>query len=1375
MRTYCAQLLIIVVCLGVSSTGGATNSGAMQSVGRPDRSCFFTENKGQWDERVLFKADGAGGLTWYIERDGFTVLFGVPDTTAEPIADPRSIGLPDEMRRFDTVDRYPNKAHALKFKFQNVLPRTAGNFLPEQSSPATASSIETAERLSWNNNYFLGNDESRWAPDCGNYRRVVLKDVWKGVDVQWRGVGQAVEFDFVVAPGADVSQIRVECLGLTGDLEATADSGELLLPTSLGVLRQALPEAYQIEKDGSLQEVKAEFKVEGGNSFGVALPEGHDADKPLIVDPLIYSTYLGAGSTDYAYTLSPDGAGGVLVAGSTRSNDFPTTEGAYQRNIGGNDDAFIAGLNAEGSALVYSTYLGGSNNDWARALFPDGAGGVLVAGYTSSNDFATTEGAYQRNFGGGYDAFIARLNSEGNALIYSTYLGESRDDVAYSLSPDSAGGVFVAGYTYSNDFPTTDGAYQRDFGGGNDDAFIAHLNGEGSALIYSTYLGGSGSDRASSLSPDGAGGVLVAGWTRSNDFPTTEGTYQRNIGGNYDAFIARLNAEGSDLRYSTYLGGSGYDEATALSPDGAGGVVVAGYTDSNDIPTTEGAYQRNYGGGGYDAFIARLNAEGSALIYCTYLGGSSFDVAYALTSDGAGGVIVAGTTYSSDFPTTEGAYQRNFGGNDDAFIGRLNADGSALIYSTYLGGRNYDNAYALSPDGAGGVVVAGYTYSNDFPTTEGAFDESYNGGDYDAFITDIDIGLTLPGMLFGHVYDLADGTPLSEALVLTSRSDSVVTDEDGHWHFDQISSGVFILTASKTGYNDSTLTDFEIAPEDTLEVDFSLLHPTFDISDDHLGSVVPTDASIDVPFNISNRGNGPLIWSAEKRLLGDANAELGELRRSCSATDSTGDDRIEGVIFTQERFFISGSGGDQPSRIYVLDRDGSLLSSFPQFGDSRYGYKDLEWDGELIWGSGDDSVFAESPDGQLFSQWRAPFAPTNNIACDPDRGLLYLAGTTSNIATYDLDGNAVGAQLNRHGFRIYGLSYWRDDPDGYPLYILNVPAGNQPLIHKMNPETGDTMFVAELPVPEGQTLTGLSISSDYDLYSTVMLTILNAPPADGGDCIYAYQLCADKSWFGIDVVEGELPAGNSQDLVLMLDATALPDTTFEGELHFTHNAEGGEAVCSVRLTVTDIPLVSFSLISPADGDTLVALPLHGEVVMFPPVEFVWQSVLVDSVTYRLEFRLPDTLISLQVADTTIRLDLDTLGLRLWFDTQLEWNVIAMLGEEAVPCQEPFHLVLMPNATGETPVQMPVEFGLCAPFPNPFNNTVRLTYGLPEAGRVQLSVFDISGREVVNLVNGSKIAGVHSIIWEAGNMPNGIYFARLNCAEKAQTVKLMLVK
>jgi hypothetical protein len=330
----------------------------------------FTENKGQWDERVLFKADGVGGLTWFIERDGFTVVYSQQIKQIEQMeeadtpwrADFQSaLNRPhlEALSRLNERTKSPpsRSAHALKFRF--VTPASSRQhqaaweaaLLPDR--PAVAAEVIPSGRLSHNNNYFLGNDRSKWAPNCGNFTGLTCRDVWEGIDMNWYEKNGLVEFDFVVNPGADPNQIQMRVDGLEDALELTAEGGEIILPTSLGEVKMAMPEAWMANADGNADAEKnriaAKFVPIGENRLGVRTPEGYDAKKKLIVDPLIYSTYLGGGGNDYAYAITSDGEGGVVVAGQTGSDGFPTTEGAYDRSFNGDADAFIARLSGYGS------------------------------------------------------------------------------------------------------------------------------------------------------------------------------------------------------------------------------------------------------------------------------------------------------------------------------------------------------------------------------------------------------------------------------------------------------------------------------------------------------------------------------------------------------------------------------------------------------------------------------------------------------------------------------------------------------------------------------------------------------------------------------------------------------------------------------------------------------------------------------------------------------------------------------------------------------------------------------------------------------------------------------------------------------------------
>src|SRR3989441_4352037 len=381
--------------------------------------------------------------------------------------------------------------------------------------------------------------------------------------------------------------------------------------------------------------------------------------------------------------------------------------------------------------LFYSTYLGGNSLDEGRAIAVDVAGNAYVTGFTQSPNFPTTAGAFQRSFSSREDVFVTKLDPTGSSLVYSTYLGGSDVDEALSLVVDAAGNAYVSGITASPDFPTTPGACQTAYAGGFGDAFVTKLDPNGSALVYSTYLGGStGSEQASGITIDALGNAYVAGATSSMDFPTTAGAFQTEG----LTFVTKLDPTGSTLVYSTYLCCNA--DAFAIAVDTSGSAYVTGNARSQDLPTTPGAFQGRGSVPSPNAFVTKLDPTGSALVYSTYLGGSGEEVGEGIAVDAAGNAYVTGSTTSIDFPTAN-AVQPTFGGVRDAFVTKLNPAGSAVVYSTYLGGSDSDVALGIAVDTAGNAYVTGHTESVDFPTTSGAFHTSGQAFGQ-AFVTRLD-------------------------------------------------------------------------------------------------------------------------------------------------------------------------------------------------------------------------------------------------------------------------------------------------------------------------------------------------------------------------------------------------------------------------------------------------------------------------------------------------------------------------------------------------------------------------------------------------------------------------------------------------------------
>jgi uncharacterized protein (TIGR03437 family) len=625
-------------------------------------------------------------------------------------------------------------------------------------------------------NYFIG--ERDWRTDVSAYERVRYRGVYPGIDMVFHGERQRLEYDFLVGPGADPKRILLELAG--ADRVSISHTGDLILSANGTEICWKHPEIYQ-EINGQRRTISGGFFLDARNRVGFEIGN-YDRARALVIDPaLAYSTFLGGSANDAAASLALDGSGNVYISGNTNSMNLPVSAGAFQTAFGGEGsnywqgDAFVAKFSPSG-ALIYLTYLGGSGDESALGLAVDSAQDVYVVGFTNSRNFPVVN-PYQAQFGGmgglSYprtgDGFIAKLNPAGNALIYSTYLGGSQDDEVTAISVDSAGNAYVTGSTLSQNFPVTLGAYQMQnagvggepvqdccgasyFDGG--DAFVAKLDPTGSKLVFSTYLGGSLDDVAGTIKVDSTG-VYVAGCTISSNFPTTPGAFQRTFGGSDpanqfyntgDGFITKLNPTGTALIYSTYFGGLGDDCITSIALDPAGNIYMTGATSSVILPTTPGVIQPSLGG--YDelpftiefnmgdAFVGKLNPSGSALVYLTYLGGNANDFGASIAIDASGDAYIVGTTDSPNFPITKDALQTSMAGDGgsspylpkgDMFIAEINPTGTQLLYSTYFGGSLDDEGLALAIDSAGNVYTAGNTFSSNYKVTSNAARPTFAG------------------------------------------------------------------------------------------------------------------------------------------------------------------------------------------------------------------------------------------------------------------------------------------------------------------------------------------------------------------------------------------------------------------------------------------------------------------------------------------------------------------------------------------------------------------------------------------------------------------------------------------------------------------------
>jgi len=699
---------------------------------------------------------------------------------------------------------------------------------------ANASAAVTgADELPGKSNYFIGNDPKKWRTNVPNFAKVKYQDVYPGVDLVYYGnQGGQLEYDFVVAPGADPTAIR---LALSGGLEVGSRQsavgrgsqnqrapqskiqnlkskidadGDLLILTDGGEVRFHKPVVYQEQftVDSSQLIVQDEKRRTTGNPKSKIqnrkFLEGHytldaqnhvqfqvapyDHSKTLFIDPTLwYSTYLGGSGGDTAFGIAVDSFGNAYVAGETHSANFPLAN-PLQATNDASDIAFVAKFNVAGSGLVYSTYLGGSTLDAASSIAVDSPGNAYVTGFSASVDFPTVNPFQAINHSNG-NAFVAKLNAAGSALVYSTFLGGSGNahgegDTGNGIAVDSHGSAYVTGRTFSTDFPTAN-AFQTTCGNCStfaSNAFVTKFNAAGSALVYSTYLGGSGGttvasyfgDSGNAIAVDSSGNAYVTGQAESIDFPVIGNAYQasNNAGIYGTAFVTKLFSAGSFLVFSTYLGGSVLDRGYGIAVDSSENVYVTGYTASPDFPTVI-PLQANYNAGVHGtAFVTKLYSQGSFLIYSTFLGGSNEDYGQGIAVDSSGNTFVTGAAESTDFPITGNAYQATNHGGYDAFVAEINAVGFPLVYSTYLGGSGDAMGQGIALDSFGNAYLAGSTYSTDFPTANPA--QANNHGASDAFVAKFSTGgpalVLLPGSPLGFYAQNVDTTSLPVIETLTN-------------------------------------------------------------------------------------------------------------------------------------------------------------------------------------------------------------------------------------------------------------------------------------------------------------------------------------------------------------------------------------------------------------------------------------------------------------------------------------------------------------------------------------------------------------------------------------------------------------------------------
>jgi hypothetical protein len=617
---------------------------------------------------------------------------------------------------------------------------------------------------------FVGPDPAAWRSRLSAYDEVSLGRPYPGIEVLLRASGGNVEKVFVVNPGADPDTIRLRVEGVDG--LSVDDDGRLVLATGLGPVTFTRPVAYQGSGE-TRRAVEVAYEVSEGE-YGFAV--GHfDDSQPLVIDPLLASTFIGGSNDAYALGPTDDVVRSMLVvgdhvyaAGATTSTDFPTRLGAFDIYQGGIGDGFVAMFDSDLSQLVAATFVGSATQDWVNAIAADATGAIYATGYTNGQ-FPTTPGAYTGT-NGVSGPFIVKLSADLGTLIASAVLGVGSDTSASAIA-HAGGAVYISGAVTSTFLPTTPGAYDSTcgtdgkcnptgaFGVPSSDAFVSKLSDDLSQLLASTYLGSSSTDSAAGIGVDAAGHVVVVGTTQSTGFPVTPGAFQEYAWGlNLPVgFVSKLDGDLSNLVASSLLGGSDGRSAAAALEVGADSVLIGGTTYASDFPFPAGGYDTLCGSDGFcdpfgpanvhrsDGFLIALSGDLGSAVAGTYVGGARDDGVNAISVDAAGTVTATGGTESTDVPLGPDPLDATPNGGRDAFVVRFDAALQNLLAGTYLGGTVRDEGRTTATDALGNVYVGGVTASTDFPVTDGAFDVFYNGGGGDGFVSKLDAGLSSGG------------------------------------------------------------------------------------------------------------------------------------------------------------------------------------------------------------------------------------------------------------------------------------------------------------------------------------------------------------------------------------------------------------------------------------------------------------------------------------------------------------------------------------------------------------------------------------------------------------------------------------------------------
>jgi len=606
---------------------------------------------------------------------------------------------------------------------------------------AQATEVIPVDKADYRVNYFIGNDPTQWKTNVPTSQAVLYKELYPDIDLKVYGREDQVEYDWIVQPGGEVSDIRI-AFNNAEDTRLDTE-GNLTIGTDGVEFKHLKPVCYQ-EKDGSRIPVAGSFIELAANTFGVRVTD-YDKDKALIIDPiiLVYSTYLGTKHYDDVHDIAVDPSGAAYITGWSGHYNAPPLNADQDEFISSQAGIYVTKINPAGSKLVYTSYLGGSKGAQCYALTVDKSGAVYVVGNTRSADFPL-KNPFQPKHKGSDDVFILKLNPNGDTLLYSSFLGGTGQDWGTAIAVDKKGAAYITGEITSADFPLKK-AFQKTYQGAKHgypwDAFVAKIHPKGIRLVYCSYLGGNEYDSGNSIAVNNKGEAYITGGTASPNFLRKKAV-QKNLAGGTDAFVCKVNRKGNRLLYSTFLGGASYDSGNSIAVDTNGAAYVTGDTGSYDFPVSSAVQEvliKDYAGSGTDVFVTKLSPSGGKIVYSTFFGGGKYEDANDIAVDVQGAAYIAGSTESKNFPVKD-PFQKSKKGISDAFICKLHPNGQSFIFSTYLGGSGSEYSTVLALGSSGNVYVTGITDSKDFPVKKAIKKKkSGNKDSMDIFVTKMEL------------------------------------------------------------------------------------------------------------------------------------------------------------------------------------------------------------------------------------------------------------------------------------------------------------------------------------------------------------------------------------------------------------------------------------------------------------------------------------------------------------------------------------------------------------------------------------------------------------------------------------------------------------